>query len=118
MAENGEYKNFDNNGNLVSSKAPQTLTINCSKDGTYYFSMNDINSANVIIEPAASASKSIIGDVNADGQFNAADLVTLQKWLLAVPNVTLANWKAGDLCEDGRIDVFDLIMMRKLIVNN
>ena len=80
--------------------------------------MNDMNSVNVIIEPAESAVASIIGDVNADGQFNIADLVTLQKWLLAVPDVTLANWKAGDLCEGGRIDVFDMIMMRKLIANN
>lgn len=118
MTESEEYLSLDNIGNLVSSKAPQTLTIKCSKDGTYYFSMNDMNSVNVIIEPAESAVASIIGDVNADGQFNIADLVTLQKWLLAVPDVTLANWKAGDLCEGGRIDVFDMIMMRKLIANN
>ena len=34
------------------------------------------------------------GDVNNDGEFNVADVVMLQKWLLAVPNVELKNWKA------------------------
>ena len=55
------------------------------------------------------------GDVSGDGEFNVADLVILQKWLLAVPNTELANWKAGDLCEDGRLDVFDMVQMRKLL---
>ena len=56
------------------------------------------------------------GDVNMDGKFNAADLVLLQKWLLAVPDTKLANWKAGDLCEDGQLDVFDMVEMRKLLI--
>lgn len=55
------------------------------------------------------------GDVSGDGEFNVADIVILQKWLLAVPNTELANWKAGDLCEDGRLDVFDMVQMRKLL---
>ena len=55
----------------------------------------------------------IIGDVNADGDFNVADIVMLQKWLSADRNTELVNWKAGDLCEDGVIDVFDLVAMRR-----
>lgn len=56
------------------------------------------------------------GDVSGDGEFNVADLVLLQKWLFAVPSTELANWEAGDLCEDGRLDVFDMVQMRKLII--
>ena len=56
------------------------------------------------------------GDVNGDGEFSIADLVTMQKWLLAVPGASLSNWEAGDLCEDGRIDAFDMAMMRKLLI--
>ena len=55
----------------------------------------------------------VIGDINADGEFSVADLVLLQKWLLAVPDTTLADRKAGDLCEDGILDVFDLVKMRQ-----
>ncbi|HPY85212.1 MAG TPA: carbohydrate-binding protein [Ruminococcus flavefaciens] len=55
----------------------------------------------------------VIGDCNADGKFNIADIVTLQKWLLAVPDVELKDWQAADLCKDGKIDAFDLCMMRR-----
>lgn len=59
-----------------------------------------------------------MGDVNNDGTFNVADVVLLQKWLLAVPDVKLANWKAADLCEDGKLDVFDLCLMKRLLLNS
>ena len=57
------------------------------------------------------------GDVNADGIFNVSDVVALQKWLLAVPDATLADWKAADLCEDERLDVFDLCLMKRELLN-
>lgn len=59
----------------------------------------------------------VLGDVNADGEFNVSDVVLLQKWLLAVPNVKLANWEAADFCEDGRLDVFDLCLMKQELLN-
>ncbi|MBR2283463.1 MAG: BspA family leucine-rich repeat surface protein [Ruminococcus sp.] len=57
------------------------------------------------------------GDVNADGSFNISDVVLMQKWLLAVPDTALIDWKAGDLCEDGRLDAFDLSLMRNKLIN-
>lgn len=53
----------------------------------------------------------IRGDVNADGEFTAADVVMLQKWLLGAGDIF--NWQAGDLCEDGSLDVFDLCIMKR-----
>ena len=58
----------------------------------------------------------IKGDVNGDFEFNIADAVVLQKWLLAVPDVELVNWKAGDLCEDDKLDVFDLCLMKRALI--
>ena len=58
------------------------------------------------------------GDVNMDVKFDIADVVLLQKWLLAVPDTKLANWKAADLCEDGRLDVFDLCLMKRMLIEN
>lgn len=55
----------------------------------------------------------IKGDANDDKTVDVADAVMLQKWLLG--SGTLTNWKNVDLCEDGKIDVFDMIEMRKLI---
>lgn len=60
--------------------------------------------------------KTVIGDVNADGKFHVADVVLLQKWLLAVSDTHLADWKADDLCEDYRLDTFDLCIMRKKLI--
>jgi len=60
----------------------------------------------------------VAGDVNADGAFNIADVAALQKWLLAVPDTHLANWKAADLCEDDRLDVFDLCLMKRELLKS
>ena len=59
---------------------------------------------------------SVKGDVNADGKFDIADVVLLQKWILDVPDTKLADWKAGDLCDDDRLDVFDLCLMKKALI--
>ena len=55
----------------------------------------------------------IKGDVNADGLFDIADVVLLQKWLLAVPDTHLAQWRAANFCNDERLDVFDLCLMKR-----
>lgn len=70
------------------------------------------------IQVIYSVSETVLGDANADGKFNVADVVALQKWLLAVPDAKLTNWKAADLCEDNRLDVFDLCLMKRKLLNN
>jgi len=56
------------------------------------------------------------GDVNADGEFNISDVVLLRKWLLAVPNVKLADWQAADFYEDSILNVFDLCLMKQALL--
>lgn len=58
--------------------------------------------------------KSINGDCNDDGVINIADAVMLQRFLIG--NSTLTNWKNADLCKDERIDSFDMVLMRKLLI--
>ena len=53
------------------------------------------------------------GDVNGDGTLNISDVVLLQRWLLAVPDTSLKQWQAADLCNDERLDVFDLCLMKR-----
>ncbi|MDE6502070.1 MAG: dockerin type I repeat-containing protein, partial [Ruminococcus sp.] len=53
------------------------------------------------------------GDANDDNEFTVADAVMLQKWLLGSGELT--NWQNADLFEDGIIDIFDMIEMRKLL---
>ncbi len=64
----------------------------------------------IVPEPA---NASVRGDINADGVFSVADVVALQKWLLCTHDAEIADWKAGDLCGDNRLDVFDLCCMKR-----
>lgn len=81
---------------------------------TTYNAVGRLNSEKVSFKILSS----VIGDCNNDGELSVADAVLLQKWLLAVPDTELANWQAADLCEDGRLDVFDLCLMKRMLVEN
>ena len=58
-----------------------------------------------------------LGDVNANGQVELNDMVLLQKWLLKVPGTELPNWRAGDLHQNEKLNVYDLCLLRELIVS-
>lgn len=54
------------------------------------------------------------GDANGDGAFSVADVTMLQKWLLNTGTLTDSN--AADVCPDGRIDAFDLCVMKRMLL--
>ncbi|MDE6089007.1 MAG: RICIN domain-containing protein [Oscillospiraceae bacterium] len=56
------------------------------------------------------------GDVNHDGECTVLDVILLQKWLLAVPGTKLPDWKAADLYKDEKLNIFDLILMKRLLL--
>ena len=56
------------------------------------------------------------GDVNGDGKFTIADVVTFKKWLYGISDTPLANWEAADFCEDGVLGSFDFCIMRRKII--
>ena len=56
------------------------------------------------------------GDANDDGSFSAADVVLLQKWLLAVPDAQLKNWKAVDFYNDNKLNAVDLSLMKQALL--
>ncbi len=74
-----------------------------------------ITQVDLYVQPEQSQCK---GDVDLDGQFGILDLISLQKWLLAVPEHSLACWQNGDLCEDGILDCYDLGAMKKALQNS
>ena len=55
------------------------------------------------------------GDINEDGSFDNNDILIMQNWLLAVPDTYIEDWEAGDLCEDGCLNVYDLFMMKRML---
>lgn len=56
----------------------------------------------------------IRGDVDANGKFEIADIVMMQKFLAA--DGTLTDWQAGDLDENGRINAKDQTLMKRMML--
>lgn len=60
-----------------------------------------------------------LGDVNMDGVISVADAVLLQKWLLADEQGSVGVYGPNmDLNEDGQVDCFDMVFMRKKLVES
>ncbi|MBR3900833.1 MAG: dockerin type I repeat-containing protein, partial [Ruminococcus sp.] len=55
---------------------------------------------------------------NGDGDFTIADMVIVQKHIMGKKTAVLSDWKCADLYEDGKIDVYDFIVMRENFVKN
>ncbi len=58
----------------------------------------------------------LLGDVNLDGEVTVSDVVMLQKWLVKSGDLTC--WQNADLCEDGKINVFDLCLLKRKVMEN
>lgn len=56
------------------------------------------------------------GDVNGDGVLSIADIISLQKWILAIKDSNIVNMNAADVNKDGRINVFDLSLIKGMLV--
>ena len=119
ISNNNKYPDFDTNASLSYIPAGdyilQTDTTKLKSNFEINGGTMDENSASAMITDIDPVTVS--GDVNTDGELTMADVVLLQKWLLAVPDTHLENWKAADLCEDNRLDVFDLCLMRRLLID-
>lgn len=65
------------------------------------------------LSAAADLRTAEIGDVNADGERNAADLTALRQYLLGVEGNLV--WRFGDLNGDSKRDIRDLVNLKKLL---
>ena len=83
----------------------------------FVFSDKDIAMQAWCFADSDEAAAVLAGDVNADGTFDIADVILLQKWLLAEPNITLANPDAADFSRDGRLNAADLSLMKRALIS-
>ena len=58
----------------------------------------------------------IIGDVNGNGTVGAEDAALLREWLRGNPDAALTEWYAADLNTDGRLDAYDLTLLKQMIL--
>ncbi len=121
--------------------ASQRFALHCNKDGSYsilttasnnqgcvdVYEISLADGANIcqweywggdgqkfILEPVAAEVQNMIGDVNADGICSVQDAVMMQKFIVNAGDLT--DWTAGDLNQDGRINAFDLAIMKKILL--
>ena len=82
--------------------------------GNLFRDCEDYQIGNHCKNPVVSSNQFLLkGDCNADGSFNIADTVLLQKWLLAVPDTNLADWHSCDLDRNGKLNAIDLCFMKR-----
>ncbi len=104
------YKSNNSNVAVVSNKGIVTAL----EEGSSVISV--INSDSEVVQLKLTVISSIVlGDCNNDGEFTLSDIVVLQKYLLSISK-ELDNWKAIDFYEDGKIDIFDLILMKNKFI--
>ncbi len=116
----------------LKSWSKSDLTISNSKDAIFNIYAESVKSGEriilgqngqssgctnytVFIKDAESVSP-LKGDINSDGKFDIADVVTLQHWILN-QDKAVSNWKAGDFTSDDSLDAMDLSMMRYSLIS-
>lgn len=77
---------------------------------------SEISVTNICLKKINEESKQLLGDANLDGEVSVTDAVMLQKWLLCAG--TLTCWENADLSKDERIDIFDLCLLKRMIIEN
>lgn len=123
--KDSNYYNYDNFNGIAYNGADTIMQkANLARDygGIMIWELSqdakgDFSLLKVIKETLDQNAERPRGDVNADGTFSVADVVLLQKWILAVPDTALDDWKAADLYEDDKLNVLDLCMMKRLLLD-
>ncbi|WP_155266848.1 dockerin type I repeat-containing protein [Ruminococcus flavefaciens] len=111
---NGKYCSCNINAKAANSSDTEKLlaaALNYVQLSPYFVSLH-YDYLGCRVAPAVQ----VKGDVNGDGKFTIADVVTFKKWLYGISDTPLANWEAADFCEDGVLDSFDFCIMRRKII--
>ncbi len=104
--------------NLLTGKVQVDDTVNIAACDLNQNGELDAKDLSKLLENELIDKSKAAGDVNADGRINEDDLVALQDHLLGRTSLeTALQGYAADLCNDGAIDVFDMIVLRKKVVS-
>lgn len=73
---------------------------------------------NYAVYAAPAGSVQIIGDINLDGYLSTGDAVLLKKYLVKAGELTDQQLETADICRDNIINVYDLILLKREILNS
>ncbi len=75
------------------------------------------NSVNYIVAATLPVTYPVAGDVTADGLFNSADVIALNKWFSGISDPETTDLNAADINKDGKINIADLCLLKSLLCN-
>ncbi len=90
----------------------------------YSFHYQDYYNFNVYLKRHYSTDpqKVTMGDINMDNKLTIADVAVVQKWLLGGSfygsDIQFDYWHLADFCDDDKLDVFDLCLMKEKLLEN
>ena len=97
-----------------------TYTIKCNADGSYALVGMDGSEASYVIEPVAGNMTEpvvmLLGDVDANGVVNDADLLMLHRYIVKLGGLNDAG--QGDMNKDGVIDIMDVVALKRQLDGN
>ena len=111
---------WEQTGNLLSTDIVNNLSLAYSNNKLYCSYYTDSGTAIIrqLKIDSSNQNVSITGDINADGKFDISDVILLKNWLLGIADTDIADWKAGDVCQDGILDIFDLCRMKQMLLQS
>ncbi len=59
-----------------------------------------------------------VGNLNLDDSFNIADVILLKEYLTSVRQISEIQYLVADANQDGKINVFDFIMVKRMLMKN
>ena len=77
--------------------------------------LNQANCVNYAVA-VTEQKQQVIGDINADGVCNLADVVMLQKYLLTTGTLTPDQGAIADLNKDGKLNAVDLTLLKRILL--
>ena len=131
-ADNGSFSYYESeihpdiNGNAVIEKLGTAGEYNVifmnekTELGTASFRLSSKGTVTDMVEfeYTGNAVNCETGDLDFNGSINIADLVIMQRYLLAAQKISSSQFYVADLYNDGKTDVFDMIVLRKKLIEN
>lgn len=101
------YYKISDNGTILEKRLiyPETVDYSCEVLCTdYHYRQYNQSEAD--------------GDINADGRFNAADLVTARKLISGTNESIYKNWEVVNFCNDSSLNIFDFCIMKHRLISS
>ncbi|EWM54927.1 CotH kinase family protein [Ruminococcus flavefaciens] len=130
LVVDSEDADFSGNVWTGSFENGKKVTITAKPDKWYTFEgwSGDVNSDSATITVTADKAVSLVcnfkmaeyqlGDFNMDGTVNVADLVLMSKYLRGGEEISRMQFILADMNEDQSADIFDLVCLRRAILND